>query len=250
MAKRERRSASLSNFLFLSFTFALKRGHRRNFRAGINSSESIMTKLFLMAFAASTFATSALASGTVVTKIISTTKGSDPFTVYEVSGGSVIHAKPVFFQNYKNYPTVTIPWTDNDGYWYAQTKFTVPAGATKVTLAIASLFADDRVVIELNGKIIGSTGIGAPGAGQMVLTDGGANNPYSFTTANAAKINHVTTGFVTGDNYLKLIVNNTDNGISGGLDPNSGTEVGLTSRLIYTVPSTSAEAMPLTKNLR
>jgi hypothetical protein len=208
-----------------------------------------MTKLFLMAFAASTFATSALA-GQTVNKIISTTKGSDPFVVYEVSGGSVIHAKPVFFQNYKNYPTVTIPWTDNDGYWYAQTKFTIPANATKITLAISSLFADDRVVLELNGKVIGSTGIGAPGAGEMVLTDGGPNNAYTFTTANGAKIAHVTKGFVTGDNYLKLIVNNTDSGISGNLDPNSGTEVGLTSRLIYTIPSTSADATPLTKNLR
>jgi hypothetical protein len=209
-----------------------------------------MTKLFFMALAASTFVTSALASGTTVSKIISTTKGSDPFTVYEVENGATVHAKPVFFADYKNYPTITIPWSDNDGYWYAQTKFNIPAGATKVTLAISSLFADDRVVIELNGKIIGSTGIGSPGAGNMVLTDGGPNSAFTFTTANAAKIAHVTTGFVTGENYLKLIVNNTDMGISGGLDPNSGTEVGLTSRLIYTMPASSADTAPLTKNLR
>jgi hypothetical protein len=208
-----------------------------------------MTKLFLMALAASAFTSSALA-GTTVTTIMSTTKNSDPFVAYEVSNGAVIHAKPVYFANYRSFPTVTIPWSDNDGYYYLQAKFVIPAGATKITLAVRSLFADDRVVAELNGKVIGATGIGAPGAGDMTLKDGGPNIPYSFTTSNSDKLTHVTSGFVTGDNYIRLIVNNTNTGISGTLTGGSGTEVGMTAKVVYTMPDTAKDPDPLTRNLR
>jgi len=216
-------------------------------------------KLLLAALAATAFATSALA-GTTVSKIVSTTKTNDPWTVYEVSAygaGAWVSAPAVFYANEDGYPTVTIPaaWTDNDGYWYATTSFTLPTGATKPTLAIASLFADDRVVVELNGNVVASGGYYSPGAGQMVMTDGGTLENFTFTTAQGAKVKHVTsTGFVAGVNTLTLIVNNTGTGISGPLQAGTAggaTEVGMTARVVYTPKAAaSADTSALTNSLR
>jgi hypothetical protein len=212
-------------------------------------------KLLLAAIAASTFACagSAVAGTTSVT--VSTSKGNAAhWTVYEVSQGNIVHAAPTYIGTSGSISKVAIPFTDNDGYYYAQTKFNIPKGAVKITLAIAGLYADDRTVVELNGKVIGATGINAPGTGAMTFSDGGANNAYNFTTANGAKINHVTSGFVTGDNYLKVIVNNTGLGISGAPVPPlillNQTSFGMSARVLYTIPSKVEQNKALTASLR
>jgi len=222
-------------------------------------------KLFLAALAATAFATSAMAAPatTTVSKIVSTTQTNDPWTVYEVSAngtGSLISAPAQFYgvqSGYPtgSYPTISLPtaWTDNDGFWYATTTFTLPANATKPTLAIASLFADDRVVVELNGNIVASTGFNSPGAGEMVFSDGGALTDYQFATTQGAKVNHITSGFVAGLNTITLIVNNTDQGITGPLlggVAGGATEVGMTARVIYKVPAAAADTGALTKSMR
>jgi hypothetical protein len=216
-------------------------------------------KLFMTALAASAFASTAMAADTTVSKIVSTTKTNDPWTVWEVSsnaGGSLVSAPAVFFADEGGYPTIDIPasWTDNDGFWYATTTFTLPANAIKPTLAIASLYADDRVVVELNGNVIpsASAGIYAPGDGEMVFSDGGTLEAWNFPVANGAKVAHVTNGFVSGTNTLTLIVNNSATGISGGLqaDGANGTEVGMTARVIYKLPASTADTSKLTHGLR
>jgi hypothetical protein len=47
-----------------------------------------------------------------------------------------------------------------DGAWYADLDFFLPANATNVTLSFNNLTVDDRVVLELNGVIIGDAGFG------------------------------------------------------------------------------------------
>jgi hypothetical protein len=216
-------------------------------------------KLLMTALAASAFASTAMAADTTVSKIVSTTETYDPWTVWEVSsnaGGSLVSAPAVFFGDEDNYPTIGIPtnWTDNDGFWYATTTFTLPANAIKPTLAIASLYADDRVVVELNGNVIpsASTGIYAPGGGDMLFSDSGTIEAWNFPTTQGAKVDHVTNGFVTGTNTLTLIVNNTGTGINGGLlaDGANGTEVGMTARVIYKLPESPADTSKLTHGLR
>ena len=111
-----------------------------------------------------------------------------------------------------------------DGFWTAELQFTVPAGATNVTLDFSGLKADDRAVLELNGVPIllnggqvadfslnGLANGGWSGSGTMALTDGADQYPYSFSTS--ASSGTITTGFVTGTNRLTLIVNNTGVGL-------------------------------------
>jgi hypothetical protein len=212
-------------------------------------------KRFLAAFAVSTLALAgnAVAGSTSVT--VSTSKNNaSHWTMYEISQGNLVHGAPVYVGTSGTISKVQIPFTDNDGYYYAQTKFNIPAGAVKVTLAIAGLYADDRAVVELNGKPIAATGINSPGVGNMTFSNGGPNDAYTFTTANSAKIDHVTTGFVTGENYLKVIVNNTGTGIVGTPVPPlillNGTSFGLSARVVYTIPTKVKENKALTASLR
>ena len=70
-----------------------------------------------------------------------------------------------------------------DGFWTAQLTFTIPAGATGVTLTYPAFTVDDRAVLELNGVIFASGS--SAGMGEMELTDGGPNNPYTFSATPA-----------------------------------------------------------------
>src|SRR5262249_995965 len=64
-----------------------------------------------------------------------------------------------------------------DGFWYADEAFLVPVGATNVSLSFSALSGDDRVVLELNGAIVGNFALiqGSPnsyvGPGQMRLAE-------------------------------------------------------------------------------
>jgi Bacterial Ig-like domain (group 1) len=103
-----------------------------------------------------------------------------------------------------------------DGFWTASYTFYLPSGARNVNLNYSGLFADDRVVLELNGTPIGSAGLKGPGQGKMVFSDGGLSVLYSFSVPTSS--GPITMGFnVGGQNTLTAIINNTDGGINGGL---------------------------------
>lgn len=123
-----------------------------------------------------------------------------------------------------------------DGFWTANFAFTLPAGATGVSLSFSNLTADDRAVLELNGTILGNAYDGsaaAPASGNMTFTDGGTNGAYSFGGA-ASETGLVTTGFnVGGSNTLTLIVNNTQSGPGGSLNPSGFTVAGVTGSVSY-----------------
>jgi hypothetical protein len=103
----------------------------------------------------------------------------------------------------------------NDGFWYADLFFTLPNGATDPKLHLSSLIVDDRAVVELNGTIVSDGGIYGPGKGYMTFTDGGPNKSYTFKHGDGPQTIHTGKGFIAGTNDLRLIVNNTGQGIQG-----------------------------------
>jgi hypothetical protein len=161
------------------------------------------------------------------------------WTVYEVSGGQVESAPAVYDGTgiWGHFPSITIPFTNCDGYWRARRLFHVPVGATNIVLKITGLAVDDRAVIVLNGVRITSVGTTRNGAGEMQFHDPGGNGKYNFQF----KAGHVTfTDTVDarpGRNDLKVIVNNTNDGIYGKIQPitpNSPSGFGINATVSYT----------------
>lgn len=131
------------------------------------------------------------------------------------------------------------PTNQNNLSFYTLTDtFSLPTGAAK--LNITNLFADDRVIVELNGTPISDAGIFGPGNGQFFFTDGGPVVNHTFVNGNGAQSTTITSGFNAGMNTLTLIVNNTNNGIYGG--PTGGpTSVGIAGTVTYgAVPEPAA----------
>jgi hypothetical protein len=138
------------------------------------------------------------------------------------------------------------------GFWTARFSFTLPSNAYDVQLNFSKLFGDDRVVMKLNGTIISSAGIVAPGNslnGFMVMTDGGPSQAYTFAGQSGSVSGSVSTGFVSGLNTLDFIVNNTGNNLAGALKPslasNDGTEVGIEGSVLFSVPEPSCTSLAL-----
>ena len=158
------------------------------------------------------------------------------WTVSELSNfgaGAPTTAAPVFYNCCGvPYKVMTIPFSDNDGFWTADYYFTLPAGATAVKMTITAAGADDRFVANLNGAAIANGGGDSPGVGQMQLTDPGTLIPYTFTGAGQKIV--VKSGFITGTNHIQLIVNNTNTGISGGLQGGGPTLVNFQGKVTYT----------------
>jgi hypothetical protein len=112
-----------------------------------------------------------------------------------------------------------------DGFWTAIIAFTLPADASNVSLSFSSFQSDDRAVLELNplsnatgpSNVIGNSGNGSAGIGQMQFTDRGTLQSFNFTTAGIpGGSGTVTTGFIPGAvNILEVIVNNTGTGLTG-----------------------------------
>jgi hypothetical protein len=108
-----------------------------------------------------------------------------------------------------------------DGFWEATEPFFLPLNAMGVSLSFAGFASDDRAVLELNGIVIGDSGNGDPGSGDMTFIDGGALQPFNFTNQASGTI---TTGFnLGGTNSLVVIVNNTGVGILGATSTFTGT---------------------------
>jgi|CXWL01.1.fsa_nt_gi RHS repeat-associated protein len=109
------------------------------------------------------------------------------------------------------------------GYWQADYTFNLSAAdIDKVQMDVSQLWADDRVVLQVNGVNIDSTGIYSPGIGVMAFTEGGPYTPWTFSTKAPASF---TPPLLAGSNHLRLIVNNTGTGILGGLTPRGPTNL-------------------------
>ena len=70
-----------------------------------------------------------------------------------------------------------------NGFWMASNQFSLPANATSTSLTFSGLNFDDRGVLELNGKVIGNTGLGATGTTttEMAFPPGPPDVSYTFT---------------------------------------------------------------------
>jgi hypothetical protein len=163
------------------------------------------------------------------------------WVVAEDRGGATVTAAPVFGAvTFGNIAGLTIPFTDNDGYWTAQASFTIPAGATNTVLHLETFGVDDRAVVALNGRLITSSGTYSGGNGYMTLHNNGPNLPFTFAYGSGAEDLQITTGFLPGINKLQVIVNNTNEGILGvpvPVTPYSPSSFGLTGEVIYTPPA-------------
>lgn len=136
-----------------------------------------------------------------------------------------------------------------NGFWFADETFTLPADATGISLSFDSLYGNDRVVLQLNGTTIGNaTNLGTSGAGVMSFSSG-ADAPFTFTNTTSGT---VSSGFVTGLNTLRLIVNNT--GVTPITAPTStfvspsgdATTAFLNATVTYNVPEPCSPVLLLT----
>lgn len=101
-----------------------------------------------------------------------------------------------------------------DGFWFSDVYFNVGEDLSGYTLNFSGLTGDDRVVLELNGVVIGDANrLHETGSGLMSFSAGQAAVPYTFSETTSGVL---TTGFQTGLNTLRLIVNNTNGtGVTG-----------------------------------
>jgi hypothetical protein len=107
--------------------------------------------------------------------------------------------------------------TDVQSFWTASTSFNLPQGYTNAVLHITSFGIDDRGTASLNGAVVDSVGLFAPGSGFLVSTLGGTNNPHFYAIGDGARSIFVNSGFVTGTNEILFTGNDTGAGIFGDL---------------------------------
>jgi hypothetical protein len=169
---------------------------------------------------------------------IDTSRQAAKWTVYEVSGGQVTSAAAVpSGTTWGDIPSITIPFTDCDGYWYAKRVIHIPISAKNLAFNITGLGVDDRAVILLNHVRITSVGTTADGEGEMQFHDPGPTKPYDFQFI-AGKVSFTdNVDLKPGGNELMLVVNNTNQGISGRIQPvtpESPSAVGIEATITYT----------------
>jgi hypothetical protein len=181
------------------------------------------------ALAALGFAAPALAG----TTDLSVNTANYTFTSYDTSGN-------VIAGNLANAGGDGVSNNDTP-FWTATTTFNLSSPG-KASLSISDLGADDAVVVELNGQVIGAAGIFGPGAGNFYFTPTGSSVPQTFS-GNGAQSISVTAPFVAGANTLELIVNNNNDGINQGNNPLQGGPSQLNFSGAVSVPEPATWAM-------
>jgi hypothetical protein len=172
-------------------------------------------------------------------KLNTESQQTSKWTVDEITDGQIVSA-PAQFDNtgYGKLPGyVTIPFTNCDGYWRARRLFHIPVGATNLVFKITALGVDDRAVIKLNGVKITGVGTTAKGRGNMQFHDPGKNRSHYFQFKSGPVSLIDTTDLKIGRNDLKIIVNNTNNGIHGTIVPinqGSPSSFGIEASVTYT----------------
>ena len=101
---------------------------------------------------------------------------------------------------------------------------TVDLGASgaNARLNVASLSADDLVVISVNGTRIVGAGIFGPGNGNVFFTAAGPSTPYAFAYNNGVVGATFAAPFTAGVNTITFTVNNNNAGINTGNNPLTG----------------------------
>lgn len=132
--------------------------------------------------------------------------------------------------------SVTAP-SGSPSVYTVNNDFTLPFGFSNAVLTISQLAIDDRGVVLLNGTIVDNGGIFGPGNGSLTLAPGGSNDPFTFTRGNGARNVVITTGFVTGVNSFRILVNDTNFGIGGAPLPGGVniSSAGIVASLTYDV---------------
>jgi hypothetical protein len=174
---------------------------------------------------------------------------------WKVAGGGATNATPYVFNNpslgallsitstgWSN-GTYVVGMTNFTGFWLADYVFYLAYGATNISLSYSDFYVDDRGLLLLNGNPIVASGIpynGNYNPGSLVYTDGGSPQPYSsFVGPYGSVSGTVTSGFNTGGfNTLRVIVNNTYQGVFGPDFPllgSDGTAVRLSGAVSYTL---------------
>ena len=161
------------------------------------------------------------------------------WTVAEVSNGQTQSSPPKYVGRIPNgnMKGFTIPFSDNDGFWTATASFTLPAGATNPKLTIVKAGVDDRCLVTLNGELATDLGSTMVGAGRIVLSDQGANQPLTYDFKSGPQNLVIETNFVGGTNTITVFVNNTGRGIHGSPVPmttGGATNFGLIANVTYT----------------
>ncbi|MCC6585738.1 MAG: hypothetical protein IT168_03390 [Bryobacterales bacterium] len=130
-----------------------------------------------------------------------------------------------------------------DGFWTANFSFFIPADATGLFGSFSGLFADDRVVLLLNNVPIGAGGIRIPPGGSldgfMRLTASGADEPWTFDSADSAGSGNGAGIFIVGGmNTLTAVINNSGDGVTGPtrtfLSDGDGTGFRVTGQVTFT----------------
>jgi hypothetical protein len=168
-------------------------------------------------------------------------------SMWSISGGGATNATPSVLPGLgisiktdfcsDNYVAGVTGFT---GFWLADFVFFLPSGATNVSINFTNLYFDDRGLLLLNGTPMAGTGIYAPGEGTIVLTEGGAPQPFYFSGQDpsggrdAILSGSISSGFITGGyNTMRLIINNTGSGIAGSLSSESCTRLVMTGSVSY-----------------
>ena len=95
--------------------------------------------------------------------------------------------------------------------------FLLPVGFSNAVLTISELSVDDRGVLRLNGTNVDAAGINCCGSPGFDFNDGNGTIPFSYALFNGARNVVVNSGFLAGNNGLRLLVNDTNAGVAGTL---------------------------------
>ncbi len=119
--------------------------------------------------------------------------------------------------------------TGGPSFWTASTSFVLPSNFKNAKLNITDFGVDDRGIVALNGTMIDSVGLFAPGLGRFTFKQSASSVPFFYAIGDGARNIDVTTGFLAGLNTLKFTINDTSSGIFGELSGGPEGEAGPTA---------------------
>ena len=109
-----------------------------------------------------------------------------------------------------------------NGFWYADETFTLPSNASYIKLSFSGLYGDDRVVLELNGTMIGNYALnGTKGAGKGVMSFPGPNDMH---LPNPPDVNYTFTDTVSGTATNGFVVDGVNDLRANSQQHRSGTQ--------------------------